>query len=165
MRETEFSHFNKAGRAWMVDVSQKKDSLRTSVAEGEIIMLPSTLRMIKEEKASKGDVLGTAQIAGIMAAKKTFEMIPMCHPLLLTHVDINFKLDEMNQRIIIQAKVCTVGKTGVEMEPLTAVSVAALTIYDMCKAVDKGMTIQNIHLVEKTGGRSGHYVGQSKMRI
>ena len=165
MREPTFSHFNKAGRAWMVDVSQKKDSLRTSVAEGEIIMLPSTLKMIKEGKASKGDVLGTAQIAGIMAAKKTFEMIPMCHPLLLTHVDINFKLDEMNQRIFIQAKVCSVGKTGVEMEPLTAVSVAALTIYDMCKAVDKGMTIQNIHLVEKTGGRSGHYLGQSKMGI
>jgi cyclic pyranopterin phosphate synthase len=165
MCEPAFSHFNKAGRAWMVDVSQKKDSLRTSVAEGEIIMLPSTLKMIKEEKASKGDVLGTAQIAGIIAAKKTFEMIPMCHPLLLTHVDINFKLDETNQRIIIQAKVCTVGKTGVEMEPLTAVSIAALTIYDMCKAVDKGMTIQNIHLVEKAGGRSGHYLGQSKMGI
>jgi len=163
MDKPEFSHFNKAGRAWMVDVSEKDDSVRTAIAEGEIVMLPSTLKMIAEGRASKGDVLGTAQIAGIMAAKKTFETIPMCHPLLLTHVDINFKLDEMHQQIIIQAKVCTVGKTGVEMEPLNAVSVAALTIYDMCKAVDKGMTIQNIHLVEKIGGRSGHYLGKSKM--
>jgi len=142
----------------MVNVSRKEDTVRIAIAEGEIVMLPSTLKMIKDKNASKGDVLGVAQVAGILAAKKTFEMIPMCHPLLLTHINISFKIDEEENKIIIQSKVNTVGKTGVEMEPLAAVSVAALTIYDMCKAVDRGMIIQNIHLVEKSGGRSGHYM-------
>lgn len=163
MNKLEFTHFNKDGRAQMVDVGNKEDTNRMAIAEGEIVMLPTTLKMIKDGKVSKGDVLGVAQIAGIMAAKKTSEIIPMCHPLVLTHININFKIDENKNKIIIQSKVKNTGKTGVEMEPLTAVSVAALTIYDMCKAVDKEMTIQNIHLVEKIGGRSGRYQGKSGM--
>ena len=163
MKKQKLTHFNKEGRARMVDVGGKNDTLRIAIAEGEIIMQPSTLKMIKEKEIFKGDVLGVAQVAGIMAAKKTSEIIPMCHPLLLTSIDINFKIDEEKDKIIIQSQVKTVGKTGVEMEPLTAVSVAALTIYDMCKAVDRGMTIQDIHLVEKSGGQSGHYQGKSKM--
>jgi len=163
MKKQKLTHFNKEGRARMVDVGGKNDTLRIAIAEGEIIMQPSTLKMIKKKEIFKGDVLGVAQVAGIMAAKKTSEIIPMCHPLLLTSIDINFKIDEEKNKIIIQSQVKTVGKTGVEMEPLTAVSVAALTIYDMCKAVDRGMTIQDIHLVEKSGGQSGHYQGKSKM--
>jgi len=163
MKKQKLTHFNKEGRARMVDVGGKDDTLRIATAEGEIIMQPSTIKMIKDRKISKGDVLRVAQVAGIMAAKKTSEIIPMCHPLLLTSININFKIDEGKNRIIIQSQVKTVGKTGVEMEPLTAVSVAALTIYDMCKAVDRGMTIQDIHLVEKSGGQSGHYQGKSKM--
>jgi len=163
MNKLEFTHFNKDGRAQMVDVDNKEDTNRMAIAEGEIVMLPTTLKMIKDGKVSKGDVLGVAQIAGIMAAKKTSEIIPMCHPLVLTHINIHFKIDENKNKIIIQSKVKNTGKTGVEMEPLTAVSVAALTIYDMCKAVDKEMTIQNIHLVEKIGGRSGRYQGKSGM--
>jgi len=163
MKKQKLTHFNKEGRARMVDVGGKNDTLRIAIAEGEIIMQPSTLKMIKEKEIFKGDVLGVAQVAGIMAAKKTSEIIPMCHPLLLTSIDINFKIDEEKNKIIIQSQVKTVGKTGVEMEPLTAVSVAALTIYDMCKAVDRGITIQDIHLVEKSGGQSGHYQGKSKM--
>jgi len=163
MKKQKLTHFNKEGRARMVDVGGKNDTLRIAIAEGEIIMQPSTLKMIKEKEIFKGDVLGVAQVAGIMAAKKTSEIIPMCHPLLLTSIDINFKIDEEKNKIIIQSQVKTVGKTGVEMEPLTAVSVAALTIYDMCKAVDRGMTIQDIHLVEKSGGQSGYYQGKSKM--
>ena len=163
MKKQKLTHFNKEGRARMVDVSGKNDSLRIAIAEGEIIMRPSTLKMIKDKEISKGDVLGVAQVAGIMAAKKTNEIIPMCHPLLLSSININFEIDEEKNRVIIQSQVKTMGKTGVEMEPLTAVSVAALTIYDMCKAVDRGMTIQDIHLVEKSGGQSGHYQGKSKM--
>lgn len=163
MKKQKLTHFNKEGRARMVDVGGKNDTLRIAIAEGEIIMQPSTLKMIKKKEIFKGDVLGVAQVAGIMAAKKTSEIIPMCHPLLLTSIDINFKIDEEKNKIIIQSQVKTVGKTGVEMEPLTAVSVTALTIYDMCKAVDRGMTIQDIHLVEKSGGQSGHYQGKSKM--
>ena len=163
MKKQKLTHFNKEGRARMVDVGGKNDTLRIAIAEGEIIMQPSTLKMIKDKEISKGDVLGVAQVAGIMAAKKTYEIIPMCHPLLLTSININFKINEGKNKIIIQSQVKSVGKTGVEMEPLTAVSVAALTIYDMCKAVDRGMTIQDIHLVEKSGGQSGHYQGKSKM--
>ena len=163
MKKQKLTHFNKEGRARMVDVSGKNDSLRIAIAEGEIIMRPSTLKMIKDKEISKGDVLGIAQVAGIMAAKKTSQIIPMCHPLLLTSININFKIDEEKNRVIIQSQVKTMGKTGVEMEPLTAVSVAALTIYDMCKAVDRGMTIQDMHLVEKSGGQSGHYQGKSKV--
>ena len=163
MKEKKLTHFNKEGRARMVDVGEKKDTLRIAIAEGEIIMQPSTLKMIKDRKIFKGDVLGIAQVAGIMAAKKTSQIIPMCHPLLLTSININFKIDKEKNRVIIQSQVKTMGKTGVEMESLTAVSVAALTIYDMCKAVDRGMTIQDIHLVEKSGGQSGHYQGKLKM--
>lgn len=163
MKKQKLTHFNEEGRARMVDVGGKDDTLRIAIAEGEIIMQPSTLKMIKDKEISKGDVLAVAQVAGIMAAKKTSQIIPMCHPLLLTGININFKIDEEKNRVIIQSQVKTVGKTGVEMEPLTAVSVAALTIYDMCKAVDRGMTIQDIHLVEKSGGQSGHYQGKSIM--
>jgi len=126
MKKQKLTHFNKEGRARMVDVGGKNDTLRIAIAEGEIIMQPSTLKMIKEKEIFKGDVLGVAQVAGIMAAKKTSEIIPMCHPLLLTSIDINFKIDEEKNKIIIQSQVKTVGKTGVEMESLTAVSVAAL---------------------------------------
>jgi len=163
MKEKELSHFNKNGRAHMVDVGGKEDTQRIAVAEGSIVMQPETLKMIKDRKLSKGDVLAVAQVAGIMAAKKTSQIIPMCHSLLLTHVDLNFTINENENKITIQSKVKTMGKTGVEMEALTAVAAAGLTIYDMCKAVDRGMTIQDIHLVEKSGGRSGHYQGKSKM--
>ena len=163
MKKQKLTHFNKEGRARMVDVGKKKDTLRIAIAEGEILMRPSTLKMIKDKEISKGDVLGVAQVAGIMAAKKTSEIIPMCHPLILTNVDLNFTINENENKIIIQSKVKTMGKTGVEMEALTAVAAAGLTIYDMCKAVDRGMTIQDIHLVEKSGGQSGHYQGKSKM--
>jgi len=157
MKEKKLTHFNKEGRARMVDVGEKKDTLRIAIAEGEIIMQPSTLKMIKDKEISKGDVLGVAQVAGIMAAKKTSEIIPMCHPLILTNVDLNFTINENENKIIIQSKVKTMGKTGVEMEALTAVAAAGLTIYDMCKAVDKGMTIKSIYLLEKSGGKSGHF--------
>jgi len=163
MKEKELSHFDKNGRAHMVDVGSKEDTQRVAIAEGTIVMQPETLKMIKDRKLAKGDVLAVAQIAGIMAAKKTSGIIPMCHPLMLTSVDIHFAIDENENKIIIQSKVKTMGKTGVEIEALTAVAVAGLTIYDMCKAVDRGMTIQDIYLVEKSGGRSGHYQGKSKM--
>jgi cyclic pyranopterin phosphate synthase len=158
MEEKELSHFNKNGRAHMVDVGGKEDTQRIAVAEGSIIMQPETLKMIKERKIAKGDVLAVAQVAGIMAAKKTSGIIPMCHPLMLTSVDIHFTIDENENKIIIQSKVETMGKTGVEMEALTAVAAAGLTIYDMCKAVDRGMTIESIYLLEKSGGKSGHFL-------
>ena len=163
MEEEKLTHFNEEGRAYMVDVGKKSDTQRIAIAEGEIVMQPSTLKMIKDRKILKGDVLGVAQIAGIMAAKRVSEIIPMCHQLLLTSIDLNFKINEEKNSIIIRSQIKTIGKTGVEMEPLTAVSVAALTIYDMCKVVDKGMTIQNVYLVEKIGGRSGHYKSKLKM--
>lgn len=141
----------------MVDVSGKDDTVREAVAEGRIRMLPDTLRLVKEGRLSKGDVLGVAQVAGIMGAKATWQLIPMCHPLLLTGVNIEFSLDEAESCVEILATVKTTGKTGVEMEALTAVSVAALTVYDMCKAVDKGMNIEYIRLMAKSGGISGTY--------
>ena len=158
MKEKKLTHFNKEGRARMVDVGEKKDTLRIAIAEGEIIMQPSTIKMIKDKKISKGDVLAVAQVAGIMAAKKTSQIIPMCHPLILTNVDLNFTINENENKIIIQSKVKTIGKTGVEMEALTAVAAAGLTIYDMCKVVDRGMTIKSIYLLEKSGGKSGHFL-------
>ena len=158
MKEKKLTHFNKEGRARMVDVGEKKDTLRIAIAEGEIIMQPSTIKMIKDKKISKGDVLAVAQVAGIMAAKKTSQIIPMCHPLILTNVDLNFTINENENKIIIQSIVKTMGKTGVEMEALTAVAAAGLTIYDMCKAVDRGMTIKSIYLLEKSGGKSGHFL-------
>ncbi len=152
------SHVDERGRARMVDVGSKPDTERVAVAKGEIIMRPETLALIQEGGIPKGDVLAVAQVAGVMAAKRVAELIPMCHPLLLTHVQVDFAPDEERSLIEIAATVKTTGKTGVEMEALTAVSVAALTIYDMCKAVDRAMRITNIHLVRKSGGKSGEIV-------
>jgi cyclic pyranopterin phosphate synthase len=151
------SHIDEQGRVQMVDVGQKPDTERVAVAKGEIGMQPETLRLIAEGGVPKGDVLTAAQIAGIMAAKRTPDLIPLCHPLQLTKVDVDFEIDEENSRIEITAAVRCRGKTGVEMEALTAVSVAALTIYDMAKAVEKTMRIGNIRLVEKRGGKSGDW--------
>lgn len=151
----ELTHFNEAGRAHMVDVSHKETTTRVAIARGEIRMKQATLEAIKEGKMSKGDVLSVAQVAGIMGAKKTSELIPMCHPLFLTNVNIEF--DFITTGVAIQATAKTTGQTGVEMEALTAVTTAALTIYDMCKAIDKEMLITNICLNEKEGGKSGHY--------
>jgi len=139
----------------MVDVGAKDDTTRIAIAKGEITMKPETLALIRAGSIKKGDVLTVAQVAGIMAAKKTSELIPLCHPLALTRVDVDFSLDENLPGVLITATAKTVGKTGVEMEALTAVSVAALTIYDMAKAAEKTMKIQNIRLVEKQGGKSG----------
>ena len=141
----------------MVDVTAKNETVRVAVARGEVVMRPETLQAIKDGGIAKGDVLAVAQVAGILAAKQTGSLIPMCHPLFITGADISFMLDEADSKVEIQATVKTTGKTGVEMEALTAVSVAGLTIYDMCKAIDKGMVINNIRLVEKTGGKSGRY--------
>lgn len=148
------THLDEQGRAQMVDVSLKEDTLREAVARGEVVMRPETLQLIVEGGAAKGDVLGVARLAGIMAAKRTSELIPLAHPLPLTGVWVDFR-PRFPDRLEIQAKAKTTGKTGVEMEALTAVSVAALTIYDMCKAVDRTMVIQNVRLVEKRGGKSG----------
>ncbi len=152
-----FTHFNDSGKAKMVEVSDKKDTTRIAIARGRIKMLPKTFKMIIEGQMKKGDVLAVAQVAGIMGCKKTSEIIPMCHNIFITGADIEFHPDEAESSINIEAQVKTVGKTGVEMEALSAVSIAALTIYDMCKAIDKGMTIENIRLVKKTGGKSGEY--------
>jgi len=141
----------------MVDVGGKEDTQRIAIAEGSIVMQPETLRLIVDRKIAKGDVLAVAQVAGIMAAKKTSQIIPMCHPLILTNVDLNFTINKNKNRITIQSKVKTIGKTGVEMEALTAVAAAGLAIYDMCKVVDRGMTIKSIYLLEKSGGKSGHF--------
>jgi cyclic pyranopterin phosphate synthase len=141
----------------MVDVGEKPDSERIAVAKGEVMMRPETLRLIVQNGVSKGDVLATAQVAGIMAAKHTPDLIPLCHPLLLSKVDVTFDIDEQNSRIEISATVRCRGRTGVEMEALAAVSVAALTIYDMAKAVERTMCIGNIRLVRKSGGKSGDW--------
>lgn len=156
--ENELTHFDKNGKAAMVDVSEKKETQRTAVAKGSIRVSQRVMDAILGGTAEKGDVLGTARIAGIMAAKKTSELIPLCHPLLITKVSVDFepKNKELRVDAICTAKVC--GQTGVEMEALTGVSIALLTIYDMCKAIDKGMEITDIHLVEKSGGKSGHYL-------
>ena len=151
-----FSHFDKKGKARMVDVSRKKETLREAVAHGSIRMKPQTLKMIKENKIVKGDVLAVANIAGILAAKKTASLIPMAHPLAISRCVLAFGF--IPKGISIEAVVTIKAATGVEMEALTAVSVAALTIYDMCKAVDREMTIQDICLIKKTGGRSGTYI-------
>ena len=152
---TRFTHFDKEGKARMVDVSDKPSTAREAVAGGLVSMKKSTLQLIKNSKVSKGDVLGVARVAGIMAAKRTSELIPMCHPLNVASVEIYFNIDSKNSKIYIESKAKITGSTGVEMEALTAVSVAALTIYDMCKAVDRGMIISDIMLVEKRGGKSG----------
>lgn len=155
---SELTHINREGRAKMVDVSEKGDTTRVAVARGEVIMKPETLSMIKEGGITKGDVLAVSQIAGIMGAKRTPELIPMCHPLMLTGIDMSFSINEKENKVEIEASVKLRGKTGVEMEALTAVSIAALTIYDMCKAVDKEMALQNIRLISKSGGKSGEFI-------
>jgi cyclic pyranopterin phosphate synthase len=155
---SELTHFNQAGEAHMVDVGGKAVTKRIAVAEGQINMLDSTFELIKQGGHKKGDVLGIARIAGIMAAKKTSELIPLCHPLALTKVTLDFQLLEDESAVQCRAQVNTSGQTGVEMEALTAVQVALLTIYDMCKAVDKGMIMTDIRLLEKAGGKSGHWV-------
>ncbi len=158
----ELTHFNEAGRARMVDVTQKASTERIATAQGKVLLLPETLKRIQEGRIAKGDVLAVAQVAGVMGAKHTPNLIPMCHPLLLTSVDVDFKEDPQPDvsgqcAILIFATVKTTGGTGVEMEAMTAVSVAALTIYDMCKAVDKGMSFGDICLLSKSGGKSGVY--------
>lgn len=152
----ELTHINQEGRARMVDVTDKPDTEREARAEGRVYMRPSTLELIEKGGIKKGDVLAVAQVAGIMAAKKTSELIPMCHPLFLTSVDLSFSFDKEQNYLAVESRVKTTGKTGVEMEALTAVAVAALTIYDMCKAVDRWMRIEGVALVEKSGGKSGH---------
>ncbi|MEW5766259.1 MAG: cyclic pyranopterin monophosphate synthase MoaC [bacterium] len=158
MCNRELSHFDAGGRAVMVDVGDKKETHRMAVARGYISMQPATLSLIQEGGAKKGDVLGIARIAGIMAAKRTSELIPLCHPLPLTKIEIRFEIKEEASQIEIESQVETVARTGVEMEALTAVSVAALTIYDMCKAVDRAMKVESIQLVKKSGGKSGTYL-------
>ncbi len=153
----ELTHTDEAGHVQMVDVGGKPDTERLAIARGAVVMQPETLRLIATDGLPKGDVLTTAQLAGIMAAKRTADLIPLCHPLTLTKIDVDFEIDDEASRIVITATVRTRGKTGVEMEALTAVSVAALTIYDMAKAVEKTMRITDIHLVRKEGGKSGLY--------
>jgi cyclic pyranopterin phosphate synthase len=154
------THLDETGRAHMVDVGEKADSERTAVARGEVLMKKETLELIRQGQMKKGDVLTVAQIAGISAAKRTSDLIPLCHPLPLTYIDVMLELDKSIPGVEITATVKTTGKTGVEMEALTAVSVAALTVYDMAKAAEKTMRIQNIRLVEKHGGRSGDIVNE-----
>ena len=158
------SHIDEHGRARMVDVGQKNDTQREAIARGRVLMQPQTLALIQEGDLPKGDVLAVAQVAGVMAAKRTHELIPMCHPLLLTHIGVEFqpvKPDDEDGLAVIEitATVRTTGKTGVEMEALTAVAVAGLTIYDMCKAVDRGMRLDAVRLVHKSGGKSGEWRG------
>ncbi len=155
---SDLTHFNQAGEAHMVDVGAKEVTKRVAVAEGQINMLESTLALIKQGGHKKGDVLGIARIAGIMAAKKTSDLIPLCHPLALTKVTLDFTILEDEVAVQCRAQVETSGQTGVEMEALTAVQVGLLTIYDMCKAVDRGMIMLDIRLLEKMGGKSGHWV-------
>ncbi len=154
----ELSHIDEQGRARMVDVGDKEVTRREAVARGRLEMAPETLRLILEGGLPKGDVLGTARIAGVMAAKQCANLIPMCHPLRLTSVEIDFSADEPPGELSIEAAVRAQDRTGVEMEALTAVSVAGLTVYDMCKAVDKGMVLSDVRLVRKTGGKSGDFM-------
>jgi cyclic pyranopterin phosphate synthase len=155
--EHRLSHIDDAGKARMVDVSDKDVTSRVAVARGRVVMEPETLALLLRGEIAKGNVLTTAQIAGVMAAKKAHELIPMCHPLLLTGIDVDLKPDEAASAVEITATVKTTGKTGVEMEALTAVTVAGLTVYDMCKAVDRGMRLEDVRLVSKSGGRSGNW--------
>ena len=152
------THFDATGQAHMVDVTAKPDTHRVAVAAGRIEMQPATLALIQAGDAKKGDVIGIARIAGIQGAKRTSDLIPLCHPLALTRVAVDFKIDVPASCVHCQATAETVGPTGVEMEALTAVQVALLTIYDMCKAVDRGMAINGVRLLEKKGGKSGHFV-------
>lgn len=151
------THIDEEGKARMVDVSEKATTQREALARGSVTMNHETIELIKDRSIAKGDVIAVARIAGIMAAKKTSDLIPMCHPLNITSVKVDITIEDEQNRVDIEAKVKITGQTGVEMEALTAVSVAALTIYDMCKAVDKGMIITDIMLIEKRGGKSGEY--------
>jgi cyclic pyranopterin phosphate synthase len=151
------THFDKAGRSRMVDVTDKRQTVREALAQATVTMQPETFRRIMDRHIEKGDVLGVAQVAGIMAAKKTAELIPMCHPLNITSVTMEFMPRKATSQIDVQARVKITGKTGVEMEAMVAVSVASLTIYDMCKAIDRSMTVSNIQLLKKSGGKSGIY--------
>ena len=154
----ELNHFDEKGNAIMVDVTEKNITQREAIATGTIFVNEETFKRIKEGTIAKGDVLGVARVAGIMATKKTSELIPMCHPLMITKSKIDFELNEEEKSVTAICTVKLAGKTGVEMEALTGVHVALLTIYDMCKAINKGMVISNIHLVKKTGGKSGEYL-------
>ena len=155
--DNKLTHFDNSGNARMVDVGSKVPTERVAIAVSKIKVSEETLELIEKGQIGKGDVLGVARVAGIMAAKKTSDLIPMCHPLMLTSCNIDYEIDEINSNIKILATVKIVGKTGVEMEALTAVSVCALTIYDMCKAIDKKMVIENTFLLNKTGGKSGEF--------
>jgi cyclic pyranopterin phosphate synthase len=157
---SKLTHLDAAGNAHMVDVSEKHVTTRSATAKAKVEMLAETLALILEGKAKKGDVLATARIAGIMAAKKTHELIPLCHPLMISKVSVDFAPDVPSSTIEVSATVKVEGKTGVEMEALTACSVACLTLYDMCKAVDRGMKITDLRLVEKSGGKSGHFTAE-----
>jgi cyclic pyranopterin phosphate synthase len=159
MSNDDFTHFDAAGNAHMVDVGDKDETERTATAAGRVRMAPRTLNMIIDGQMKKGDVLQVARLAGIMAAKKTADLIPLCHPLAVTSIKVDLSCDVVNSTVEITAKVKLKGQTGVEMEALTAVSVAALTVYDMCKAVDRGMQISEIRLQHKAGGKSGEFVG------
>lgn len=160
----EFSHFNEEGRAKMVDVGGKDVTRRTAAAAGRVLVNKECFDLIKSGGLKKGDVLGTAQIAGIMGAKKTPDLIPMCHPIMINGADITFHLNEEDLAVEIRSTVKCSGVTGVEMEALTAVSLAALTVYDMCKAVQKDMVIDNIHLLSKSGGKSGDFVWDKEVK-
>ena len=154
---SKLTHFNQAGEAHMVDIGDKQATARRAVAGGRIVMQPETLALIEQGGHKKGDVLGVARVAGIMATKRTAELVPMCHPLALTHVAVEFEIDAAGGAVECTVTAETAGKTGVEMEALTGVQVALLTIYDMCKAVDRGMVIEAVRLLEKAGGKSGHW--------
>jgi len=160
---SDFSHFNESGRARMVDVGEKSDTARTALASGRVFVDQKTFEIIKTGGNKKGDVLGTAQIGGIMAAKKTSDIIPMCHPIFISGIDIGFELNEAELTVDITATAKCTGATGVEMEALTAVSVAALTVYDMCKAVQKDIVISDIKLLRKTGGKSGDFIREEQV--
>jgi len=159
--DSPLTHFDTAGQAHMVDVAAKNETRRIAVAAGNISMLATTLALIKSGSAAKGDVLGIARIAAIQAAKRTAELIPLCHALALTHIGVDFELEEEAHRVNCRVTAESVGRTGVEMEALTAVAAGLLTIYDMCKAVDRGMVIADIRLLEKLGGKSGHWRRQT----
>jgi len=162
MAATDLTHFDPTGAARMVDVASKEPTHRIAIARGRIVMRAETFEVIRQGDAKKGDVLGIARIAGIQAAKRTADLIPLCHPLALTKVGVEFELDAATSAVECAAQVETVGRTGVEMEALTAVTVALLTIYDMCKAIDRGMRIESVALAEKRGGKSGTWLAQTK---
>ncbi|MBE0436361.1 MAG: cyclic pyranopterin monophosphate synthase MoaC [Methylomicrobium sp.] len=155
---TQLTHFNQSGEAHMVDVGNKDITERIAIAEGYIEMNPATVALIEQGTHKKGDVLGIARIAGIMASKKTADLIPLCHPLPISHVEVNLEIENDTNRVYCRTTVKTRGQTGVEMEALTATQVSLLTVYDMCKAVDRGMTIQGVRLLKKSGGKSGDWL-------